>query len=127
MIYVVGAALAAAGSLQRPSKEALEPRTVPHDQITAASALSSLGVQVGLLAGPAIGGLLVATVGVGWCFAVDVTGLVVATVLFAVMRPYPHENETTPPSLRGIGEGVAYALRRQATCSAPTWSTSPRC
>ena len=113
VIYVVGAALAAAGSLQRPSKEALEPRTVPHDQITAASALSSLGVQVGLLAGPAIGGVRVATVGVGWCFAVDVTGLVVATVLFAVMRPYPHENETTPPSLRGIGEGVTYALRRR--------------
>jgi MFS family permease len=113
VIYVVGAALAAAGSLQRPSKEALEPRTVPHDQITAASALSSLGVQVGLLAGPAIGGVLVATVGVGWCFAVDVTGLVVATGLFAAMRPYPHENETTPPSLRGISEGVTYALRRR--------------
>ena len=106
VIYVVGAALAAAGSLQRPSKEALEPRTVRHDQITAASALSSLGSQVGLLAGPAIGGVLVATVGVGWCFAVDVAGLVVATTLFAVMRPYPHTAETTPPSLKGIGEGL---------------------
>jgi MFS family permease len=113
VIYVVGALLAAAGSLQRPSKEALEPRTVTHDQITAASALSSLGVQVGLLAGPAIGGVLVSTVGVGWCFAVDVTGLVVATGLFAAMRRYPHENETTPPSLRGIGEGLTYALRRR--------------
>src|SRR6476661_9367032 len=113
VIYAVGALLSAAGSLQRPSKEALEPRTVAHDQITAASALGSLGMQVGLLAGPAIGGVLVATVGVGWCFAVDVTGLVVATVLFAAMRPHPHESETTPPSLRGIGEGVTYALRRR--------------
>ena len=113
VIYVVGAALAAAGSLQRPSKEALEPRTVRHDQITAASALSSLGSQVGLLAGPAIGGVLVATVGVGWCFAVDVAGLVVATTLFAMMRPYPHTAETTPPSLKGIGEGLTYALRRR--------------
>ena len=84
-----------------------------HDQITAASALSSLGSQVGLLAGPAIGGVLVATVGVGWCFAVDVAGLVVATTLFAMMRPYPHTAETTPPSLKGIGEGLTYALRRR--------------
>jgi MFS family permease len=113
VIYGVGAALAAAGSLQRPSKEALEPRTVRHDQITAASALSSLGTQTGLLAGPAVGGILVSTVGVGWCFAVDVTGLVVATVLYALMRPYPHTGETTPPSLRGIREGLAYALRRR--------------
>ncbi|MEO5710152.1 MAG: MFS transporter [Nocardioidaceae bacterium] len=113
VIYVVGAALAAAGSLQRPSKESLEPRTVRHDQITAASALSSLSRQIGLLAGPGLGGVLVSTVGVGWCFAVDVTGLVVATLLFARMRPYPHAEETTPPSLRGIGEGLAYALRRR--------------
>src|SRR5262245_66608460 len=87
VIYVVGGMLAAAGSLQRPSKEALEPRTVSHDQITAANALSSLGMQIGLLAGPAVGGLLVASVGAGWCFAVDVAGLVVATVLFALLRP----------------------------------------
>jgi MFS family permease len=113
VIYTVGALLAAAGSLQRPSREALEPRTVEHDQITAASALGSLGMQVGLLAGPAIGGLLVAGVGPAWCFAVDVCGLVVATILFAAMRPYPHEEATRPPSLKGIGEGLTYALRRR--------------
>jgi MFS family permease len=112
-IYVLGGLLAAVQSLQRPSKEALEPRTVQHDQITAASALSSLGVQVGILAGPAVGGLLLAYVGTGWCFVVDVAGLVAATGLFAAMRPYPHERETTPPSLRGIGEGVRYAFSRR--------------
>ena len=64
-IYVFAALLTTAQSLQRPSKEALEPRTVRHDQIMAANALSSLGVQLGLLCGPAIGGLLLAWVGVG--------------------------------------------------------------
>jgi MFS family permease len=113
VIYAVGAALSAAQSLQRPSKEALEPRTVRHDQITAASALSTLGAQIGLLAGPGIGGILVATVGAGWCFAVDVVGLLVATLLYLLMRPYPHQQETTPPSLKGITEGIAYAVRRR--------------
>jgi MFS family permease len=113
VIYLVGGLLAAVQSLQRPSKDALEPRTVGHDQIAAASALTSLGVHVGVLAGPAIGGLLLAWVGAGWCFVVDVAGLVVATLLYAAMRPYPHTGETTPPSLRGIGEGLRYALRRR--------------
>ena len=113
VIYVVGALLAAAGALQRPSKEALEPRTVRHDQIAAANALSSFGSQIGLLAGPAVGGLLVAYVGVGWCFVVDVAGLLVATVLFVAVRPYPHVGETTPPSLQGIREGIRYAVRRR--------------
>ncbi|HET9860528.1 MAG TPA: MFS transporter [Nocardioidaceae bacterium] len=112
-IYVLGALLAAAQSLQRPSKEALEPRTVRHDQITAASALSSLGIQVGLLAGPAVGGLLLAYVGIGWCFLVDVVALLVATALFAALRPYPVTDRSNPPSVKGIAEGLTYALRRR--------------
>ena len=113
VLYAVSAALSAAQSLQRPSREALSPLTVRHDQLPAASALSSLGMQAGVLVGPALGGILLQLVGIGWCFCVDVTGLVVATALFAAMRPYPHTEETTPPSLRGIGEGLGYALRRR--------------
>ena len=113
LIYVVGALQAAASSMQRPSKEALEPRTVRHDQIPAANALSSFGMQAGLLVGPAVGGLLVASVGVGWCFVVNLVALGVATTMYVAMRPYPHTGETTPPSLRGIGEGIAYAVRRR--------------
>ena len=45
------------------------PRTVAHDQLPAAVALSTLGMQVGMLAGPAVGGVLLHAVGAGWCFA----------------------------------------------------------
>ncbi len=113
LIYAVGALQAAASSMQRPSKEALEPRTVRHDQIVAANALSSFGMQVGVLVGPAVGGLLVAYVGVGWCFVVNLVALSIATTLFVAMRPYPHTGETTPPSLQGIREGISYAVRRR--------------
>lgn len=112
-IYVLAALLTSAQSLQRPSKEALEPRTVRHDQIMAASALSSLGIQLGLLCGPAVGGLLLAWVGVGWCFAVDVAGLIVATVLFALLRPYPVVDRSNPPSLAGVYAGIRYAVNRK--------------
>ena len=113
LIFIVSALLAAASSMQRPSREALMPRTVRHDQITAANALTGFGMQIGVLVGPAVGGLLIAFVGIGWCFVVDVVGLGVATVMFLSMRPYPHREETTPPSLAGIREGIDYALRRR--------------
>ena len=113
VIFVLAALYAAASSMQRPSREALEPRTVRHDQIAAANALSSFAMQLGVLVGPLIGGLLVAYAGVGWCFVVGMAGYAVATGLFAAMRPYPHDGETTPPSLRGIHEGLTYALRRR--------------
>ena len=113
LIFVMAALLAATSSMQRPSREALMPRTVPHDKIMAGQVLTSLGVQGGVLVGPLVGGLLVAYVGIGWCFVVDVVGLAVASLLFLAMRSYPHRAETTPPSLAGIREGLRYALSRR--------------
>jgi MFS family permease len=112
-IYVLGALLAAAGSLQRPSREALLPRVVRHDQIPAAVAVSSLGRELSMLAGPAIGGVLLQWVGIGWCYAIDVIGLLVATVLFFALKPYPATDRSNPPSLSGIAEGLRYAMRRK--------------
>ena len=113
VIFVVAGLLTSSSSLQRPSREALMPRTVRHDQITAGNALTSLGMQIGVLLGPAIGGLLVAYVGIGWCYVVDIVGLAVATAMYVAMRPYPHAAGTTPPSLAGIADGMRYALRRR--------------
>src|SRR6478609_11900175 len=56
---------------------------------------------------------MVAYVGIGWCFLIDICGLGVATLLFVAMRPYPHREETTPPSLAGIGQGLRYAFSRR--------------
>ena len=113
VIFVVAGLLTSSSALQRPSREALMPRTVRHDQITAGNALTSLGMQIGVLVGPALGGLLVAYVGIGWCFVVDIVGLGVATAMYVAMRAYPHQAETTPPSLAGIVDGMRYALRRR--------------
>lgn len=113
VIFVAAALLTSSSAMQRPSREALMPRTVRHDQITAAQALTSFGMQLGVLVGPLVGGLLIAFVGIGWCFVIDVAGLLVATALYVAMRPYPHTRETTPPSLRGIAEGMRYALSRR--------------
>jgi MFS family permease len=113
LIFVAAFFLAATSSLQRPSREALMPRTVRHDELPAANALSSLGMQMGVLVGPAVGGLLVAYVGIGWCFVIDIGGLVVASAMYVAMRSYSHRAETTPPSLSGIREGLTYAFSRR--------------
>ncbi|HEY2880696.1 MFS transporter [Nocardioides sp.] len=112
-IFVVAGLLTSSSALQRPSREALLPRTVRHDELTAANALSSFGMQGGVLVGPTIGGLIVASAGVEWCFLVDIIGLFVASMMYAAMRRYPHVGETEVPSLAGIGRGLRYALSRR--------------
>lgn len=113
VIYTVAFFLAAAQSVQRPSKEALLPRTVAQEQLTAANALEAFAMQAGVLVGPAIGGLLLAHAGAAWCYLVDVVGLTVACLLYRAMVGYPHRDETTPPSLAGIGQGLRYAISRR--------------
>ena len=113
VIYVIGALLSVAQSLQRPSREALIPRTVRHAELPAAVSLSTLGTQFGGLVGPAAGGVLVGTVGVPAAYVVDTVGLVVATLLYGRLRAYPPSEESTPPSLTGIVDGIRYAAGRQ--------------
>ena len=112
VLYLIGAGLSAAQALQRPSREALIPRTVSHHQLPAAIALSSIGMQVGLLGGPALGGVLVESVGAATAYGVDVVGLMIATALFARLAPYPPLGEGTAPSLASIADGARYAVRR---------------
>ncbi|MGW6278899.1 MFS transporter [Kribbella sp. NPDC055071] len=113
VIYLCGALNAIATSLQRPSREALLPRVVTHQEIPAAVALSSLTSQIGQLAGPALGGVLVGSVGVSYAFGVELAGIVLATGLYAGLRPYKTNDRSTPPSLRAIGGGIVYAFRRK--------------
>ena len=113
LIYVVAALLSVAQSLQRPSREALIPRVVPHGLLASAVALSSFGMEAGAVVGPTVGGLLLAGPGPAWAYAVDVTGLVVATALFFALHRYPPSEQSTPPSLSGILDGIRYAVRRR--------------
>jgi MFS family permease len=68
---------------------------------------------VGLLAGPAVGGVLLAGPGAAWAYAADVAGLAVATVLFATLRHRGSGGSGTPPSLAGIVDGLRYAVGRK--------------
>ncbi|HYU86135.1 MAG TPA: MFS transporter [Kribbellaceae bacterium] len=113
VIYVCGCLSAIASSLQRPSRDALLPRVVAHEQLPAAVTLNSLTRQIGLLGGPALGGLLVSGAGVPWAYGVNLAGLVLATLLLLGMRRYPSNQHSRPPSLRGIADGIGYAFRRR--------------
>jgi MFS family permease len=112
VVYGVGVVMAVAQSLQSPSREALVPRTVRHAELPAAVALSSVGAQVGMLGGPALGGVLLASVGPPWAFGVTLVGFAGATALFTLLRPYPLEEPSATGTVREIRDGVVYAARR---------------
>ena len=112
-IYVFAVAVAALDGLQRPSLEALVPRIVAYDQQAAAAALSSLRSNIGMILGPAVGGILIATAGVWSAYLVDVLSFGASLLALALMRAVPPASEAEPPSLRRILDGVGYAWSRK--------------
>ena len=113
VLYVVAAWMSACGGLQKPSLEALPPRLVPPDEIPAVASLSEVCGSVGMIVGPAIGGLLVGSVGAVPAFAVDAASFLASLACFVAMRAVPPRDDAEAPTWRSIVEGFRYARSRQ--------------
>src|SRR5262249_49492577 len=99
-------------ALQRPSLEALIPRLVERHELTAAGALSMLRGTLGMLLGPAIGGVLISTVGLPLTYGVDVISFSGSLLALWLMRAAPPPLDADRPSLRGILDGINFARSR---------------
>lgn len=66
-----------------PAASGLTPQTVPASHLQPANAMLRMGHNVAFITGAAAGGLLVATFGPGWAFAVDAALYVLGAVLLA--------------------------------------------
>jgi MFS family permease len=113
VLFVVGAVMAGLGGLQRPPLDALLPRLVERDELVAAAALMSLRRTVGMIAGPALGGVLIAALGVESAYIFDIATFVISLVMLALMHAVPPPSDAPSPTLRGIVEGFRYAAGRQ--------------
>ena len=113
VLFVVSALFAAGDALQRPSLDAVVPRVVAHDQLVAASALSSTRYSAGTIVGPVLGGVLVTSVGTWSAYGLDVLTFLGSLLLLARMRAVPPAEGADRPSLAGVVAGLRYAWGRR--------------
>jgi len=112
-LYVVAALTSALTGLQRPALDAIVPRVVPHEQLSAAAALNAVRWQVGAIAGPSLAGVLIAFAGLEWAYALDAVSFAISVGLGLGLRPSPAAHDAAKPSLRSIWEGGRYAWSRK--------------
>jgi MFS family permease len=112
LLFVAAVAMAGLSGLQRPSLDALTPRLVDRDELTAASALVSLRGNLGMVAGPALAGVLIAVAGLPVTYGIDLLTFAVSLLVLQRMRAVPPPPEAERPSVRGIVDGVRYACGR---------------
>jgi MFS family permease len=106
-------ALAVAGgtllAFDNPLRRSFVPEMVRQEDIPNAVVLNSLIINTSRIFGPTLAGLLIVTLGYGWCFAIDGFSYLAVILCLATMRP--EELRRRPPKPRSKGEvreGIRY-------------------
>lgn len=107
LLVALGVVLGVGVAFFNPAWQAIVPALVPQHLIPGAIALNSASGGVATALGPALGGLLVATVGPAWSFVVATAGYGVMLAASYVTRPSTSEPEvdTVPVAIAG---GIRY-------------------
>lgn len=108
MVYVLAASLGVVGSFDNPARQTFVMEMVGRSKLTNAVALNSVLVNSARIIGPALGGLLIVTVGIGWCFILNAVSYVTFITALALMRS--DEIRRSDPETRRSGQ-LRRALR----------------
>jgi MFS family permease len=111
LVALFGIAFVAAGlgAVDQPARGASIPRLVPPERLPAALALNQLNYQASSIIGPAVAGVLIATVGLVGAYVVDVFTFVATFIALLAIRPIPPVGEVVKPGLAAIREGLRFA------------------
>jgi MFS family permease len=114
VVFAVAFVAAGLGAVDQPTRASAIPRLVPKERLPAAIALNQLNFQTASIVGPAVGGVLIATVGLAGAYSVDVVSFVATLTALLAIKPLPPIADAARPGLAAIAEGLRFARRRRA-------------
>lgn len=99
-------------ALDAPARQAFVPELVERrEDLANAIAINSTMINGARLIGPAIGGLLIASVGTGYCFLIDGLSYIAVIAALLAMKVKPWKNSVTDGNpLQKVKEGFVYAF-----------------
>jgi len=112
LIFAVSATMSACNGFHRPALDAMTPRLVDREDLTAVSALNFFRFSISSIGGPALGGVCMAALGYPLTYMIDVLSFLVSLVSLAAIRRMPASDRASRPGIRSIVEGLKYALGR---------------
>lgn len=105
-------ALGIGAAMAMPAQQATVPELVPRPMLSPAVALSSLSMNIARAIGPALGGLIVASAGIAWAFAINALSFVGVAIVLVIWRRAP-STSVLPPEPFGVAlrAGLRYATQ----------------
>jgi MFS family permease len=110
MVYVLAVALGLVTAIDNPTRRSFVPEMVPDDDVANAVGLNSTVFTAARVIGPAVAGVVIAAVGVAWCFLLNGLSFVAVIVALAAMhRSELRPSTPVPRQPRQLRDGFAYA------------------
>lgn len=91
-----------------PTRQSLVAELVPREDLMNAIALGSSGFNLARVIGPAIAGILIATVGLAACFLINAASYLAVVAGLAMMRVDPPVRPEPVPAFGALREGFGY-------------------
>jgi MFS family permease len=113
VIYALTVALGIGFAVGLPAMLALVPALVPPPQLPQAVALNAAGINVARLAGPTVGGVMLAFAGAGACFALNALSFLALVVALATLSESPGVR-ARDSRRHGTRAALAHAVRDPA-------------
>ena len=115
-IYALAALSSAVAAFDLPARHALIPMLVPREHLPNAISLNTTMFQMASVAGPALGGLMIATAGLGWTYVANALSFGFVIVALLAMRNVrdrePSEGGSRDDvSLHAALEGLRFVFR----------------
>jgi MFS family permease len=118
-IYLITALSAGVATFDMPARQALVPNLLPREHLTNAFSLNSIAFQFGSIAGPALGGLVLAHWDIAyayWLNAFSYLAVILALVLMGPVdqeiRADESEGRTLSEVLPSVAEGLRFVVHQ---------------
>ena len=112
-VFVVVAAASSVSALDAPTRTAIIPNLVSKERLAGALSINVAMFQTALIAGPAVGGLVIARVGLSAAYLVDVASFTAAMLAVWVLPPQPPSAQAHESTFVAIRRGLAFVRKRQ--------------
>ena len=112
-VFLCAAAQGGLAGSDRPAFQSVIPRLVPTRDLSAAFALWQVQFQVGVVAGPSIAGVALASYGLPLVYWLDAATFVVSFASVAAQRSLPVSVRSGESPWRSLKDGFAFLVGRQ--------------
>jgi len=111
-IYLLTALSAVTGAFDGPARQAMLPSLVPREHLPNAISLNMIMFQLASVAGPSLGGIVIATLGVGWVYAINAVSFGCVIAALAMMKDIPPRDAARMPdvSWHAVREGLRFVF-----------------